>query len=649
MLLFRIGVTELTCTSSTGAASVAGARAYAEYLVMEALKQEREAIARYYASEQAQQPLSPIDELGREVHTGNISFCEALDELMQEELRNAPTGGDFDDLAAEQRLTNELNAAWTRADYAEEVEARGGDTGAVLRPDLSAVFAKRLGIDQDRPLAIGEMANLMNLQTATGEAIEGKKKHSSHRSVASVFGLHHRDMPTAEQITNVLAARRADGGLPHHETGNKRPLDQDRIDSSLRAFKAAIGVPSTRDATSEEIERVAAGEIGKADYRRHINATSPPVGYLDLTFSADKSVSIAYAHAPTKAERDIVLKCVQDATITVMAYVQDEMGLARRGAGGADAPVPAEIAWFMHQHYSARPATDIIRLDSEGQEYTDTRAVPSQTADPNIHQHVIVLASILGEDGKIGSIDLSRLEGRIKVFGKVFHAALATNLRQHGADVRLGPEGEARIHGIPEWFRKFSSRRSVQGEEAAKAWAGEQGKDWEALSGDERASLIDNGMRKAREDKLKLDQDKGPGQIAEWQREAEAAGYQHRSVLRRGYVAEEMTSEQRIDIAYQASRPLLDDAFRKSAVLTEGQVQEIAGQGLIASGIGKRASDDLAAVMKAYTDRGIAVDGQGTNLIKTMTYENGRPRAVYTTGHTEAQERELAVPGPHSG
>jgi hypothetical protein len=99
--------------------------------------------------------------------------------------------------------------------YAGDREGRDYPEPAIyLKPDLTAGFAARLGIDRSRPLTLTEVAHLMNNHTASGGEIEGKVKHSPHQSVASVFGLDPKVLPTVAEIGNVLAGRRGDGATP---------------------------------------------------------------------------------------------------------------------------------------------------------------------------------------------------------------------------------------------------------------------------------------------------------------------------------------------------------------------------------------------------------------------------------------------------
>jgi hypothetical protein len=527
--------------------------------------------------------------------------------------------------------------------YAGDVWARDvAEPSIELRADLSAAFAARLGIDRDRHLSLTEFSHLMNNRRADGAEIAGKKKHTAHQSVASVFGLDLKAIPTEAEIANVLAGMRIDGARPRAETGNGAPLSDKRVESAIRKFKVAIGVPTTRDATPEEISRVAAGAIDQHEYHKQIAATAPPVGFIDITFSADKSIDVAWVHAPTEYERDIILAAVNGATADAMAYVETVLGVRRTGAGGTGTPEQAEMAWVGLQHYTARPAVDVVRRNAHGEIYTDTSELPTETADPHLHRHMIAFSSVLSESGKIGSLDLSRIDGELKVFGAVFHAGIATRLRQHGMDVVLGPHGEARLVGQPDWIRKFHSRRTTQGEDAAKEWAASQGKIWDNLTGEEQAALVAAGAAGERMAKLKRKSDEAPGEIPIWRAEAQDAGYNHRTHLRPDAVVPELTDAERLKIARNASLKLLDHAFQLEAVLPVGKVREIAARGLVVAGLGTSAARDIDAIMQSYRDEGILVRGLPTKIIEgTERGADNRPRVVYTTRANVGQEREV--------
>ena len=330
----------------------------------------------------------------------------------------------------------------TAASHGATRHIADGGTVALLRRDISPELAARLGIAApDRPLTQDQIANLLNARRLDGNAIEARKKHSATRSVAEVFGLDPRDPPTAEAIRNVLAGKRADGGLPQSTSGSALPSAI--VEGARKRFKAALDIPAHREATTEELAHLANGAlatgrfIDMADYRRQIHATRPPVGFVDLTFSADKSLSVAWALAPTEPERAALLDIHQRAVADAMSYAETKLGFARKGQGGADGLEPGALGWISFQHYTARPAVDIERHDKEGRAYTDIREVPLQTADPQLHTHVTVFNSVLTESGRVGAIDLDLLAGRVKELGAVYQAYVAAGARRLGIETVL--------------------------------------------------------------------------------------------------------------------------------------------------------------------------------------------------------------------
>ena len=198
------------------------------------------------------------------------------------------------------RAAEYYTGAEAREDRAAEFwRGAAGGTVAELRPDLSPALAARLGIaDPGRPLTQAGIANLLNATRLDGEAITGRKKHTATRSVAELFGLDPKQPASAEAIGNVLAGKRADGGMPQNAAGKALPAAV--VEGARKRFKAALGLPVHREATADELEhlengRLATGRlIDMADYRRQIHATRPPVGFVDMTFSADKSLSVAW-------------------------------------------------------------------------------------------------------------------------------------------------------------------------------------------------------------------------------------------------------------------------------------------------------------------------------------------------------------------
>ena len=58
----------------------------------------------------------------------------------------------------------------------------------------------------------------------------------------------------------------------------------------------------------------------------------------------------------------------------------------------------------------------------------------------------------------------------------------------------------------------------------------------------------------------------------------------NRSVLRPDEIKPELTTEQRRDLAYEASLPLIEDALSRRSKLSEQELREFAARGFIAAG-----------------------------------------------------------------
>ena len=524
-----------------------------------------------------------------------------------------------------------------------------GGTVAELRPDLSPALAARLGIaDSGRPLTQAGIANLLNATRLDGEAIAGRKKHSATTSVADVFGLDPKQPPSPEAIGNVLAGKRADGGAPQTKAGKALPAAI--VEGARKRFKAAIGVPALREATADEIAHLQNGHLANgrlidmADYRRQIHATRPPVGFVDMTFSADKSLSVAWALAPTESERATLLDIHRHAVADTMAYAEMHLGFASNRAAGLYAVEPGILGWISFQHYTARPAVDIERHDKQGRAFTDIREVPLQTADPQLHTHVTVFNSVLTESGRIGAVDLDRLAGRVKELGAVYHAHVAARARELGiATVLDARTGAARLADIPHLTRELFSKRTIEAQQAAREFALRKGIDWDAITAEQKIALLKAGAAETRQAKTEtaagLEQ---KSDFVVWREQAAAASYRHRSVLRPDEIAPALTAEQRCAAAYRTALPLLEGELGRRAVLEGQELREIAARALIVAGIGERPGDDIDAVIKGFRERGVVQDGEPVALLWGRGASlRGKERWSVTTALHVDQEREL--------
>jgi len=526
--------------------------------------------------------------------------------------------------------------------------AEGGTVG-LLRRDISRELAARLGIaEPGQPLTQDQIANLLNATRLDGSAIAGRKKHSATSSVAEVFGLDPKQQPSAEAIRNVLAGKRADGGVP--QTAGGKALPAAIVEGARKRFKVTLGVPAHREATAEELMQLESGHLANgrlidmADYRRQIHATRPPVGFVDLTFSADKSLSVAWALAPTEAERAALLDIHRHAVADTMAYAETHLGVARRGQGGGDGVEAGALGWISFQHYTARPSVDIERRDKEGRAYTDIREVPLQTADPQLHTHVTVFNSVLTESGRIGAVDLDRLAGRVKELGAVYHANVAARAWQLGIETVLDERtGAARLADIPHAMRQLFSKRTIEAQDAAREFAAEKGIDWNAITADQKITLLKAGAAETRQAKKETAEGlEQKSDFVVWREQAASASYRHRSVFRPDEITPAPTAEHRREAAYRAALPLLAGELSRRAVLDGQELREIAARALIVAGIGERPGDDIDAVIKTFRERGVVQDGEQVKLMWGRRASlRGKERWSVTTALHADQERQL--------
>ncbi|MGC9271985.1 MobF family relaxase, partial [Acidiphilium sp.] len=334
------------------------------------------------------------------------------------------------------------------------------------------------------------------------------------------------------------------------------------------------------------------------EWQRAITKSRTPIGYVDYTFSADKSVSLAWAFAPTEAERNLIAQAHRDAVHAAMQVVAETVGQARMGKGGRDGAEKGAIGWITFDHYTARPTLEIARPGPDGRMETELVTV-KVAGDPQLHTHVAVPNVVLTPGGRVGSLDMLQMHDRIHEWGALYQAYLAQNLRALGAEVALDETlGSARLTAVPDAVRTAFSKRTRDALADAKAYAKETGANWDRMSPDERIMLLKGGAfasRSAKADDL--------SDFTAWQRQAERLGYQHQSVLDPANPKPVMDEAKRLDVAYWAGAKQLGRKFEHRAVLDEADARVAAARGLIASGLSGPA--DIDKVRASFSARGV--------------------------------------------
>ena len=196
------------------------------------------------------------------------------------------------------------------------------------------------------------------------------------------------------------------------------------------------------------------GKVDSGDFHRLYNGFAPDGSHrltrnagsesrspgLDMTFSADKSVSALWAIADPELRSEIEDAHNAAARVALEETVFRHCAYTRiRDREGHIRVLPADIAAAMFQHGTSREN------------------------DPQLHTHCLVFnAARTHEDGKWRAMHQYPVYSWAKAAGAVYRNALAWNLRAClGVSLeQYGPDGAfTRIEGMPEDLQVFWSKR----------------------------------------------------------------------------------------------------------------------------------------------------------------------------------------------
>ena len=493
--------------------------------------------------------------------------------------------------------------------------------------------------------------------TAQGQRVKGKRYRAAGVSLGEVFGISGaREQAGAtkvmrmlmpEELAHTLAGRRIDGTaiqLP----SQKRPDRMTKKELAIVAgaqkrLRTALGLPADGDPTQEHLQNIAARKMGNGErldldaYRRAITGEGARIGFVDLTFSASKAVSVAWAMAKTPEEQALYVGIVERASDAAMTFMAAELGKARMRSGGETRFEQAEAPWLSYTHFTSRPAVETVLTDAEGHGYTAFHEVPGQRADPQIHVHNPLLNHLLQRDGRISAVDLNRLQGLLLVGGAVFQAYTARYLREAGHTVTRGEHGDAQIVGVDKALQRQFSKRHEQAEAAARELAAKQGKDWETLKRDgQQIEFLARTTAEYRRDKVET----ALASPAAWQAEAVAAGFTLPERLRR-VPKPELTPERRIEVAFEAMQEPIARLFTAKSVVTGDEIRLIAARALLTAGISDTPTADIDALTRRLRERGIHHPSLNAELEWQPVLQHGKERMLVTTDVTRMTEEAV--------
>src|ERR1700745_3012503 len=123
-------------------------------------------------------------------------------------------------------------------------------------------------------------------------------------------------------------------------------------------------------------------------------------------------------------------------------------------------------------------------------------AARAGAGDMQLHTHVTTPSVVVCEDGSVGGMDMLALHDRVHEVGAYYQAHLATNLRAFGIEVVLDERTEsAKLTAVPDAVCEVFSKRTRDGEAAAREYVKAQGLDWDAMHPMELAGVLKGGAR----------------------------------------------------------------------------------------------------------------------------------------------------------
>ena len=416
-----------------------------------------------------------------------------------------------------------------------------------------------------------------------------------------------------------IAADAALGEIERYYSQVELEADVARV-ASYYEGEGAVSVASGLGVRWSELLDLRPGEAADRDAMLRFlsaeTATGEPtlpaqVKYLayDLTFSSSKEVGVQWAAEPNAARRAIYEGAHRGAVRDAMEEVGRRLGWTRRGAGSTE-DVPGEIAWIACQHYTSRPVAD-------------PGGAPVARGDPNLHTHVLIRNAVMAADGGIGALDSMRLNGIVHEVGALYHLRVAARLADAGIAVDLDRHGiAAAVASTPAEAVDMFSKREGQVTAAARAYAEEQGLEWDDLSAAQRIALTRAAAGISRGDK-----NDGKISFERWREDLAAAGIEVSDPIGRTPAPDrspEARAAQTVK-AWDAAARTIGAAFEGEAVLDETALRTHATRALIPLGGGTL--EDVGVVMEQVERRGVVVHGKVTPLIRGQEGE----RVRYTT------------------
>jgi conjugative relaxase-like TrwC/TraI family protein len=175
----------------------------------------------------------------------------------------------------------------------------------------------------------------------------------------------------------------------------------------------------------------------------------------DLTFSADKSISVAFARGDDEFKA-AVIRAQEYAVERVAQYIEGNVLTVNVGKGGRERDT-SKLLCSAHNHATGRPTKG-----------PDNTMIPG---DPDIHTHMLLPNFTIRSDGKVMSLNTKDIYLRKKELGAVYRAAMSDYLKRE-MGLHIDKHGEygslIRIAGSPKDVERAMSKRRQEIEDYAE-------------------------------------------------------------------------------------------------------------------------------------------------------------------------------------
>ncbi|HZV75059.1 MAG TPA: MobF family relaxase [Conexibacter sp.] len=309
-----------------------------------------------------------------------------------------------------------------------------------------------------------------------------------------------------------------------------------------------------------EGRRPALGAAGEPVWLRNPGPDGTRAGGLDITFSAPKGVSVAWALGEDRAAIEAAHEHAIDAAL---GYLRESVELTVRYDPAArtvpDAAAHLHAASFTH---------------------TTARGVGDTVPDPQLHTHVVI-TSVERHDGSSAAVRSRPVFRAAREIGAFYRAHLAEELRDLGYEIEpAGKDGRYfAIRGISEKVEQAFSKRTAEVRGAIREFRARYGRD------PERGELRDMALKTR--SRKQLPRDRAELDRA-WTETGKAVNVDRDAIdrarhERRAPAAGPERWAERVEVAATARRAIFTDAEPRTAALESAAVAGLAPRDALAA------------------------------------------------------------------